>query len=302
MRPLGTAGILKTMVSVGTCGFSYKDWIGPVYPVGTKPGEMLPLYAAMFPVVEIDSTYYGVPAPATVESWAQRTPAGFRFTAKLPSTGTHVPTPSQGTVHDDVRLFRTNLEPLICAGKFACALMQFPNSFRPTDAAASHLRALRDALHDVPLVAEFRHREWQTNDTLKLLRELRVGLVAVDEPQFKSLPRPMTDATSEIAYVRFHGRNYEQWWKGNNVTRYDYLYAAEELGPWADRLVDLASHQDVKEVLTFFNNHRRGQAARNAQMFAAMLATRFPPESIRNASSLESPRAALSELPLFEGP
>ncbi len=270
-------------IAVGTCGFSYKDWVGPVYPAGTKPAEMLPAYAAMFPIVEIDSTYYGVPAPATVASWARRTPDQFRFTAKLPGTGTHVPAPELGSIHDDVRLFRANVQPLIAAGKFACALMQFPNSFRPSDATERHLRALHDTLSDMPLVAEFRHREWQTHDTLELLRELHIGLVAVDEPQYKSLPRPSTDATSDIAYVRFHGRNYQQWWKGDNVTRYDYLYTAEELGPWADRLTDLASHRDVKEVLAFFNNHRRGQAARNAQMFEAMLATRFPRESIAKA-------------------
>ncbi len=278
-------------VSVGTCGFSYKDWIGPVYAPGTKSPDMLPQYARMFATVEIDSTYYGVPAASTVESWARRTPDCFRFTAKLPGTATHAPKPAFGTVHDDVREFKANLAPLVDAGKFACALMQFPNSFRPEAPAERHLRVLRDALEGIPLVAEFRHREWQTGDTLRLLRELGIGLAAVDEPQYKSLPRPMTDATSPIAYVRFHGRNYQQWWKGDNVTRYDYLYSAEELGPWADRLVDLASHQDVKEVLAFFNNHRRGQAARNAKMFEAMLATRFPRDAIRKAvDELPTPR------------
>jgi uncharacterized protein YecE (DUF72 family) len=290
-------------VAVGTCGFSYKDWIGPVYPPGTKPADMLPLYAETFTIVEIDSTYYGVPAPATVESWARRTPDDFRFTAKLPGTATHVPKPALGTIHDDVRLFRANLQPLVAARKLACALLQFPNGFRPGGDAERHLRALRDALDGIPLVAEFRHRDWQTNDTLVLLRELGIGLVAVDEPQYKSLPRPSADATSDIAYVRFHGRNYEQWWKGDNVTRYDYLYTAEELGPWADRLVDLASHQTVKEVLAFFNNHRRGQAARNAKMFEAMLATRFPREAIRKAiRELPAEREREPEAPrLIEG-
>lgn len=277
-------------IAVGTCGFSYKDWIGPVYPAGTKPADMLARYATLFPIVEIDSTYYGVPAPATVASWLRRTPDGFRFTAKIPGSGTHAPEPSLGSVHDDVRLFRANMEPLVAAGRFACALMQFPNSFRPGAAADRHLHALRDTLADIPLVAEFRHRDWQTNETLELLRGLRIGLAAVDEPQYRSLPRPSTDATSEIAYVRFHGRNYEQWWKGDNVSRYDYLYAAEELGPWADRLVDLASHQEVKEVLAFFNNHRRGQAANNAKMLEAMLATRFPREALQTVIPVEDNR------------
>ncbi len=78
------------MVSVGTCGFSYKDRVGPVYPLGTKP-DMSPQYATIFPVVEIDSSYYGVPPRATVESWARKTPPGFRFTAKPPSTPTPRP-------------------------------------------------------------------------------------------------------------------------------------------------------------------------------------------------------------------
>ena len=285
-------------MSIGTSGFSYKDWIGPVYPAGTMANEMLPLYASMFPVVEINASYYGVPALSTIEAWAQRTPDHFRFTAKVPGTGTHVPRPLIGTVHDDVRLFRANLRPLVSRGKFACALMQFPNSFRPTEATEQHLRMLCDVLSGLPLVAEFRHREWQTPDTLHLLRELHVGLVAVDEPQYKSLPRPTVDATSDIAYVRFHGRNYEQWWKGDNVTRYDHLYTKGELETWADRMVDLASHDDVKEVLAFFNNHRRGQAARNAKMFEAMLATRFPAAAIRTSETLlvkavDTPRTRL---------
>lgn len=263
------------MISVGTCGFSYKDWIGPVYPAGTKPADMLSRYASLFPAVEIDSTYYGVPKPETVATWVARTPEAFRFSAKLPGAATHVPKPMLGTVHDDVRQFAENLRPLTASGKFACALMQFPNAFRPAEETERHLRVLREALAEMPLVAEFRHREWQTNDTLELLRELHIGLVAVDEPQYKSLPRPSTDATSEIAYVRFHGRNYQQWWKGDNVSRYDYLYTAEELEPWAGRLADLASQPDVKEVYAFFNNHARGQAARNAEMFEAMLATKF---------------------------
>jgi uncharacterized protein YecE (DUF72 family) len=186
------------MISVGTCGFSYKDWVGPVYPAGTKPAEMLPLYANMFSVVEIDSTYYGVPARATVEAWARRTPPGFRFSAKLPGTGTHVPQAALGLVHDDVALFRAALEPLVAAGKFVCALMQFPNSFRPSDATLEHVRALREALRDIPLVAEFRHREWQSGATLDLSRRrraaVRVAAASIDgcdlRHRIRALSRP----------------------------------------------------------------------------------------------------------------
>ncbi len=264
------------MIHVGTCGYSYADWKGPFYPPAIKPNEMLEFYARAFTAVEIDATYYRVPSMTTFESMATRAPAGFRFCVKLPGSGTHVPDAEQRAVHPDVDLLRRNIEPLLAAGKFSAALMQFPNSFHPTPAAYDHITALREALDDIALVAEFRHREWQTNETLVFLRDRQIGWVNVDMPQFDTLLRPSTDVTGPIGYVRFHGRNYKRWWKGDNVTRYDYEYSAEELGPWADRLIDIAANPDVREVLGFFNNHRRGQAARNAKMFEAMLQERFP--------------------------
>jgi uncharacterized protein YecE (DUF72 family) len=264
------------MIHVGTCGYSYADWKGPFYPPAIKPAGMLEFYARSFTAVEIDATYYRVPSQATFASMAARAPHGFRFTVKLPGSATHVPDIAQRELHPDVALLRRNIEPLVAAGSLAAALMQFPNSFHPSDAARAHIAALRDALADIALVAEFRNREWQTNDTLEFLRELGVGWVNVDMPQFDTLLRPSTDVTGPTAYVRFHGRNYKTWWKGTNVTRYDYEYTADELGPWADRLIEIAVNPDVREVFGFFNNHRRGQAARNAQLFEAMLRERFP--------------------------
>jgi uncharacterized protein YecE (DUF72 family) len=264
------------MIHVGTCGYSYADWKGPFYPADLRPAGMLDFYARSFTAVEIDATYYRVPSAATFASMAARAPRGFRFSVKLPGTATHVPETEQRTVHPDVALLRRNVEPLVAAGSLAAALMQFPNSFHPTDAARAHIEALAEALPDIPLVAEFRHREWQTNATLEFLRDLDIGWVNVDMPQFDSLLRPSTDTTAPTAYVRFHGRNYKTWWKGTNVTRYDYDYTADELGPWADRLIEIATNPDVREVFAFFNNHRRGNAARNAEMLEDLLRARYP--------------------------
>ena len=232
---------------------------------------MLGLYARHFTAVEVDATYYRVLPPRTFASMAQRTPAGFRFAAKLPGTATHVPEALRGTVHDDVAAFRNSIEPLREAGKFACALMQFPNSFRPGPESNVHIEALRDALPDIALVAEFRHREWQTAETLDLLRSLRIGWCNVDEPRFSTLLHASADATAQVAYVRFHGRSAKTWYKGDSDARYDYLYPPEELEPWAHRVADLTTDPEVREVYAFFNNHRRGQATRNAEEFEAML-------------------------------
>jgi uncharacterized protein YecE (DUF72 family) len=286
----------RPRIAVGTCGFSYKDWVGPVYPPRTKSAEMLELYARQFRAVEIDSTYYRVPGIATFESMARRTPEAFRFAVKLPSAGTHLPDPGKHSVHDDVLLLRRNVAPLIDVGKFACVLMQFPNSFRPNDATRLYLEMLRESLDDIALVAEFRHREWQSAETIDLLRALRVGLVNVDQPHFKTLMRESSDVTSDIAYIRFHGRNVANWWRGTNETRYDYLYQPDELEPWVHRIVDISANPDVREVFSFFNNHALGQAVRNAEMFEAMLKSALPDDVVASAAD-HLPKALQLPLP-----
>ncbi|GAC1544784.1 MAG: hypothetical protein NVS2B17_26380 [Candidatus Velthaea sp.] len=75
-----------------------------------------------------------------------------------------------------------------------------------------------------------------------------------------------------------------------------YLYTAEELGPWADRIVDLAANPDVKEVLVFFNNHRQGQAVRNAEMFEGVIETRFLRATIRRPTSASKARTVVPQL------
>ncbi len=287
---------MKPRVAVGTCGFSYRDWVGPVYPPGTRAPEMLAAYARRFPTVEIDATSYRVPGAATFASMARRTPEGFRFSAKVPSTATHLPPPGAG-VHDDVRLFRRNLTPLLDAGKFACALLQFPNAFHPNPATHAYLERLREALPGIALVAEFRHRDWQTGKTLDLLRALDIGWTNVDEPHFSTLVRASGDVTSSIAYVRFHGRNAANWWRGTNETRYDYLYTPAELEPWVDRIVDIAATRGVREILAYFNNHRQGQAVRNAEMLEDLIASRLG-GILERAAPAEPPAESL-ELPLF---
>jgi uncharacterized protein YecE (DUF72 family) len=108
------------------------------------------------------------------------------------------------------------------------------------------------------------------------LRDLGVGIVNVDQPHFKTLMRESSDVTSDIAYIRFHGRNAANWWRGTNETRYDYLYQPAELEPWIERIVDIAAGGEAKEVLGYFNNHRRGQAVRNAELLEEMIAARLP--------------------------
>ncbi len=234
---------------------------------------MLPFYAEYFSAVEIDATYYRVPSEATFASMDRRTPPDFRFAIKLPGTVTHPPAESNERVSDDARLFRENVEPLRAAGKLAAALAQFPHGFVPGERSENYLRALRAAFEDLPLVAEFRNREWQRPETIRLLEQLDIGWCNVDEPQFEKLLRPSRDAVGAVGYVRFHGRNAAQWWKGSVEERYDYDYSPEELAPWTDRVAEVAS--ETKETFAMFNNHHMGKAAKNAATFAGMLLARI---------------------------
>lgn len=260
------------MIYVGTCGFSYREWVGPFYPPKTKPSEMLPLYARSFPAVEIDSSYYGVPSPGSVESMMARTPPEFRFSFKAPQTVTH-PAGTPAQVHDDVRALLASLEPAVAAQKLACVLLQFPHAFVPGRTRETYLARVIESLESVAVVVEFRNRQWQRPETMRLLADLGAGYANVDMPQIEGLLEPSSDATGAVGYVRFHGRNVKTWWRGSNVSRYDYVYSLEELAPWANRIAEIEAQS--RDTYVFFNNHANGRAPRNAEMIAALLEQRY---------------------------
>src|SRR5690349_5759313 len=82
--------VMNGRIRLGTQGWNYEGWVGPFYPAGTRPSDYLPVYARAFDTVEVDSTFYAVPAETTFAQWAKRTPPGFVFSLKLPQQVTHV--------------------------------------------------------------------------------------------------------------------------------------------------------------------------------------------------------------------
>jgi uncharacterized protein YecE (DUF72 family) len=268
-KPSHNPEMERSMIYVGTCGFSYKEWIGPFYPRAVKPNAMLDFYAERFAAVEIDSSAYGVPQQRTVASMVARTPAAFRFTFKLPQTVTHPPDPNSLVVHDDAKLLLESLSPAIEAGKLGSVLAQFPNGFKPEGNREAYLRRVLDAFEGIPVAVEFRNQRWQRSQTLEMLRELGVSYVNVDMPHLEGLLHPSSEVTGPVGYVRFHGRNAKTWWRGTNVTRYDYFYTPEELERWAARIAEIESQ--ARDTYVFFNNHANGKAAKNAEMMELLL-------------------------------
>jgi len=255
------------MIHIGTSGYSYDDWVGPFYPEGTPKNKFLDHYARQFGAVEVNYTYYRLPNARTLAAMSAKTAPDFRFVIKANREMTHEPAEDKAAVFAE---FVAALEPLVEQGKFGCVLAQFPNSFKCVKDNVRYLREFRELMGEVPVVIEFRNRGWIRDDTFSFLREHHFGFCCVDQPQFSSLVPPIAKATSEIGYVRFHGRNREKWWQHDEAwERYNYLYSKEELSEWVDKVAGLAT--ETEELHVFFNNHYGAQAVQNAMDFAELL-------------------------------
>ena len=292
------------MILIGTSGYSFRDWIGPFYPPGIESRQMLDFYVREFSTVEVNSTYYRIPHPATLHAMAKKTPPGFEFVVKAHHDHTHRRVPDVAL--DDS--FRRAMEPLQEVGKLHGVLAQFPNSFRLNRANVEYLEELRGRLPDVSLFVEFRHVSWVAEEVYPELQARGLGFVSVDEPDLPGLLPPVARATGDIAYVRFHGRNKVNWYREEGsgpdsrarsrgagaplgplfsgvpiepakekplpagtrqLLRYDYMYTEDELKEWVGKIRDLAAN--TKKTFVFFNNCHAGQAATSAKLMRRML-------------------------------
>jgi uncharacterized protein YecE (DUF72 family) len=255
------------MIRVGTSGFSYADWIGPFYPTGTRQPAMLPWYARHFDALEINFTYYRLPARGQLAAMSSRCDDRVIFAVKAWQGMTHTDEASG----DDTASFTAAIAPIAERGVLGAVLLQFPGSFRPCPAANGRLLNLASRLLPFPVVAEFRHRSWLREETFRMLRAEGIGFCCVDEPELPGLLPPVAVATADTAYVRFHGRNAAKWFgHGQPHERYDYLYSREELAAWVPRLRDL--NAAAVRTLVFMNNHFEAKAVTNARQLKELLA------------------------------
>jgi len=232
-------------ILLGTCGWSYAEWEGILYP--QKLGK-LKQYSSIFPTVEVDSTFYSLPKREIVLGWARSTPSSFVFSAKLPQTVTHKKALDAALgIEADLEQFLEAMKPLTDAGKLACVLAQLP-PFLKYD--KTKLESFLAVLPSRPRFAvEFRHHSWLRQETISLLEKYNVAYTIVDEP----LLPPDLQVTSDLAYIRWHGRGSRPW--------FNYRYSEEQLQEWAPKLSEVAGR--TKNVLGYFNNHFHGYAPEN---------------------------------------
>jgi uncharacterized protein YecE (DUF72 family) len=294
-------------ILVGTASWTDKTLIesGRFYPREAKSAEeRLRYYASQFPLVEIDSTYYALPAERTAELWAERTPKHFVFDVKafrLFTGHQTLPTALPADLRkalgqtekrnlyyrdldDEIRRelwqrFRSGLGPLKGSGKLGAILLQFAPWFvfgRDSFAHIEHCAEMLDGFH---LAVEFRNKSWfneKTREkTIKFERDNNLTHVTVDEPQgfTSSIPQVWEVTNPELAILRLHGHNREMWTKKRLATsaeRFNYLYSSAELEALADPVAELATR--AKHVHVLFNNCHEDKAQRNAAEFRKLLA------------------------------
>jgi len=285
------------VIRVGVAGWDYDDWRGAVYPDPPPRGfDPLAFLAGFFQAVEVNATFYR-PLPAAVaRGWARRVShlPDFRFTAKLWRRFTHERGAPFGA--DEVRLARALPEALAAEGRLGALLVQFPWSFKRDEASREWLRDVAAAMKGLPLVLEVRHASWNVPEFYRSLAEQGIGFVNLDQPIFRNSLGPSAVATAAVGYVRIHGRNAQDWFRADATRdeRYDYLYGADELAPWAERARALAAAPGVTDVYVVTNNHFAGQEVVNAAMLRSMIEGRrvaVPPALLARHAALLEPFA-----------
>lgn len=272
-------------ILIGTCNWLDHEDFYPAELRGRRQRERLSFYARYFPLVEVDSSFYGIPSPGTVAGWVARTPDGFLFNVKAYRSLTlhereggrpRPPAP------EEEREFLAALEPLRDAGRLSAVHYQFPPWFTATAGSRDELVRVRERHPDDTLAVELRHRSWFEGDQLAvtedLLRELDCTLVGVDAPQIGSgtAPPHLAITSSRLAVVRFHGRNRRTWYARAETTaeRFDYLYRPSELAEWTPAV--RAARDRGVTVHLLMNNNRGNYAVVNGFDMARLLDVELP--------------------------
>ncbi len=221
----------------GTSGYQYNHWLGVFYPEDLPRDRWFEYYAERFDTVEINNTFYGLPARETFEDWRARAPEGFTYVLKYSQYGTHRKKLKDPEGHISTFLERT--EPL--RELMGPILVQLPPNWR---ANPGRLREFLDAApRELRWAIEFRHPDWLQEPVYAVLREHNAALVIHDV--IADHPRVVT---ADWVYLRYHG--------GPNGRYSEAEMVSEAAG--------IREHLSAgRDVYAFFNNDAHGWALEN---------------------------------------
>jgi uncharacterized protein YecE (DUF72 family) len=253
-------------VYVGTSGWTYPDWLGSFYPADLKPKDMIQYYARYFRAVEIDSTYYTIPARSVVAGWKENTPPGFVFAAQVPGVITH-----QKVMKDCQHELTTFLNSVELLGdRLGPLLLQFPYFNRNTFASRAQfdkllLPFLKTLPREFKFAVEIRNKNWISWDFLEILRDHSVAFVVIAQawmPSIDVLARALDLLCGDFFYARFIGDRKEvkaQHWDNLSEDK------TSELIVWIEELKKIADR--ASRTYAFFNNHYAGFAPGSVKLF-----------------------------------
>lgn len=237
-------GYPPTVLHIGTSGWQYADWRGPLYPAKLPQRRWLPFYANTFPTVEVNNTFYRLPKKSTFRGWADQLPAGFSMSVKMSRYLTHV-----RRLDDPAEPVSRFLNHAAGLGEhLGPTLIQLPPNLQVDTHALD--RTLREFPTDARVVVEPRHDSWWCDDVREVLSRHGAALCWTDRRS--RLLTPMW-RTAEFGYVRFHeGR-----------ASPETSYGRDAITSWLRRLA--SEFDDDEDIFVYFNNDTGGAAVANAQ-------------------------------------
>ena len=267
-------------ILIGTQGWNYTAWVGPLYPPGTRASEFLPTYARAFRAVEVDSTFYAVPDAKAVRAWMERTPPDFTFALKMPKEITH-----ERRLRDADDLVREFLDRARELGtKLGPILLQMGPDFGPDELPALE-QFVASLPRDLRFAVELRQSSWMRSDVRPHLADVlaRHGVaLALSDGRWirrETMLELAEQATADFLYVRWMGPDRE-------ITDYSRVQfdRSEEIRAWAE-VLKRAAH--TKDIYGFFNNHFAGHSPASAREMQRLLGQQpVDPETLRGQRSL----------------
>ncbi|CAM5214667.1 putative protein YecE OS=Ureibacillus acetophenoni OX=614649 GN=SAMN05877842_109100 PE=4 SV=1 [Ureibacillus acetophenoni] len=239
-------------------------------------------YSGHFPIVEVDTSFYAIPAERNVKKWCSETPPNFQFVLKTYQgiTGHLRDELPFETRNDMFESFRACAKAFQDEGKLGMVLVQFPPWYDCQAKNVTYIRYVKEQLKDFPIAIEFRNQTWYAENNremmLQFLKDNKLIHSVCDEPQAGSgsVPLVSISTTEDKVLFRIHGRNIHGWRNaGNNQNwrevRFLYDYNEEELRQIADTVLSLK--EQSKDVYVLFNNNSGHHAAKNAKQLMSML-------------------------------
>lgn len=274
----------KSQIQIGCQGWNYDDWTTKAggetvfYPRGTKSNEMLGVYAKAFDTIEVDSTFYAIPASSAIENWYKKTPENFTFSLKMPQEITHEHALQQSAfpILDEFCERVSELKE-----KLASVLIQLAPQFEASKENARNLRALLARLpkNEIRFAVEFRDRQWLVDWTFEELENNKVALALVEgnwiprELMFEAIGKQTVD----FSYIRFMGER--------DLVKFDKIYRNQNtnLQIWKEEIEKIKANNGYIYFSNFYEGHAPESVNKLKKLFGQKT---FDAEGLENQGSL----------------